>query len=99
MKLKPLENRVVLEPVEEEKTTESGIVLPDTVEKDRPVEGKVVAVGPGKRSEKGERIPMSVKVGDVVLFKNYGPVEFEIDDKMYLVADEDDLIAIIDNKK
>lgn len=95
MKLKPLADRVILEPIEEEKTTESGIVIPDTAEKERPIKGKVVAVGPGKLNDKGERIPMSIKVDDTVLFKKYGPDEFEIDNKTYLVADENDIIAII----
>jgi len=76
--------------------TKSGIVLPDTAEKEKPIRGKVVAVGPGKLSEKGERIPMSVKVGSIVLFKKYGPDEIEIDEKKYLVGDEDDILAIIE---
>ncbi len=95
MDFKPLSNRVFLEPLEEEKTTKSGIVLPDTAEKEKPVKGKVLAVGPGKVSEKGERIAMSVKVGDMVLFKKYGPDEIEIEGKKYLVGDEDDILAII----
>ncbi|RJP43778.1 co-chaperone GroES [Candidatus Parcubacteria bacterium] len=96
MKFKPLSNHVFLEPLEEEKTTKSGIVLPDTAEREKPVRGKVLAVGPGKLNEKGERTPVSVKVGDVVLFKKYGPDEVEIEDKKYLVGDEDDILAIID---
>ncbi|MCP6720311.1 MAG: co-chaperone GroES [Patescibacteria group bacterium] len=96
MNLKPLSNRVLIEPVEEEQKTKSGIVLPDTVEKERPIKGKIIAVGPGKLNDKGERISMSVKVGDVVLFKKYGPDEFELDDKKYLVGDEDDILAVIE---
>ena len=96
MKFQPLSNRVFIEPVEEDKMTKSGIVLPDTAEKEKPIKGKVVAVGPGKLSEKGERIPMSVKVGNIVLFKKYGPDEIEIDEKKYLVGDEDDILAIIE---
>jgi len=95
MNLKPLSNHVFIEPLEEEKTTKSGIVLPDTAEKEKPIRGKVLAIGPGKLNEKGERIPMSVKVGDVVLFKKYGPDEIEIEDKKYLVGDEEDILAII----
>ena len=76
--------------------TKSGIVLPESAEKERPVKGKVLAVGPGKTNEKGERISMSVKVGDVVLFKKYGPDEVELEGKKYLVADEDDILAIIE---
>ncbi|RME57680.1 co-chaperone GroES [Candidatus Parcubacteria bacterium] len=96
MKFKPLSNHVFLEPLEEEKTTKSGIVIPDTADKERPIRGKVLAIGPGKLNEKGERVPMSVKVGDIVLFKKYGPDEIEIDDKKYLVGDEDDILAIIE---
>lgn len=95
MNLKPLANRVILEPIEEQATTKSGIVIPDTAEKEKPVKGKVLATGPGKLNEKGERTPMSVKVDDVVLFKKYGPDEIEVDGKKYLVGDEDDILAII----
>lgn len=95
MDFKPLSNRVFIEPLEEEKTTKSGIVLPDSAEKEKPIKGKVLATGPGKVNEKGERIPMSVKVGDMVLFKKYGPDEIEIEGKKYLVGDEDDILAII----
>lgn len=95
MNFKPLSNRVFIEPLEEEKTTKSGIVLPETAEREKPVRGKIVAVGPGKVNEKGERTPMSVKVGDVVLFKKYGPDEIELDGKKYLVGDEEDILAIV----
>jgi len=96
MNFKPLSNHVFLEPLEEEKTTKSGIVLPDTAEREKPVRGKVLAVGPGKRDANGQVIPMSVKVGDIVLFKKYGPDEIEINKKKYLVGDEDDILAIIE---
>lgn len=96
MDFKPLSNHLFLEPLEEEKTTKGGIVLPDTAEKEKPIKGKVLAVGPGKRSEDGKIQPMDVKVGDVVLFKKYGPDEIEIDGKKYLVGDEDDILAIIE---
>lgn len=95
MNLKPLSNHLILEVLEEEKVTKSGIVLPETAEKEKPTRGKVVAVGPGKM-EKGERVPMSVKVGDAVLFKKYGPDEVELDGKRYLVGDEDDVLAVIE---
>jgi len=95
MELKPLSNHLFLEPLEEEKKTASGIVLPETAEKEKPVKGKVLAVGPGKQNDKGEVRPMAVKVGDVVLFKKYGPDEIEIEGKKYLVGDEDDILAII----
>ena len=96
MQFKPLSNHLFLEPLEEEKTTKSGIVIPDSAEKERPTRGKVVAVGPGKRDEDGDVMPMSVKVGDTVLFKKYGPDEVEFDGKKYLVGDEDDILAIIE---
>ncbi len=97
MNIKPLSNHIFLEPIDEEKTTKSGIVLPETAEKEKPIKGKIIAVGPGKISEKGgQRIPMSVKVGNLVLFKKYGPDEIEIEDKKYLVGDEDDILAILE---
>ncbi len=96
MNFKPLSNRVFIEPLEEEKITKSGIVLPDTAEKEKPVRGKILAIGPGKLNEKGERVPMSVKIGDTVLFKKYGPDEIEIEGKKYLVGDEEDILAILE---
>lgn len=96
MNLKPLSNHLFLEPLEEEKMTKSGIVLPDTSEREKPTRGKVLAIGPGKTNDKGERMPMSVKVGDVVLFKKYGPDEVEMEGKKYLVGDEDDILAVIE---
>lgn len=95
MNLQPLNDRLFLEPMEEVKTTKSGILLPDTMEKEKPVRGKIIAAGPGKLNEKGERVPMSVKVGDMVLFKKYGLDEIEVDDKKYLVGEEADIWAII----
>jgi len=94
--IKPLSNHVFIEPLEEEKATESGIIIPDTADKERPMKGKVIAVGPGKRDERGELIQMSVSVGDMVLFKKYGPDEIEVDGKTYLVGEEDDILAIIE---
>jgi len=97
MKFQPLSNHVFIEPIEEEKTTKSGIVIPDTAEKEKPIKGKVVAVGPGKFDEDGEkRISMAVKIGDTVLFKKYGPDEIEVENKKYLVGDEDDILAILE---
>jgi chaperonin GroES len=95
MQFKPLSNHVFLEPLEEEKVTKTGIVLPDTAEKQKPMQGRVVAVGPGKMNEKGDIVPMAMKIGDVVLFKKYGPDEIELDGKKYLVGDEDDILAIV----
>jgi chaperonin GroES len=96
MNFKPLSNHVFLEPLEEEKTTASGIVLPDSAEKEKPIKGKVIAAGPGKVQENGSTKPMSVKVGDTVLFKKYGPDDIEIEGKKYLVGDEDDILAILE---
>ncbi|MDI6734571.1 MAG: co-chaperone GroES [Patescibacteria group bacterium] len=96
MKFKPLSNHVFIEPLEEEQKTKSGIVLPDTAEREKPIRGKILATGPGKLNDKGERVSISVKVGDIVLFKKYGPDEVELDGKKYLVGDEDDILAIIE---
>lgn len=96
MNIKPLGDRLLIEPAEEEKTTKSGIVLPDTAEKERPIKGKVIATGPGKRNEKGDIVPMNVKVGDTVLFRKYGPDEMEIEGKKYLVGREEDILAILE---
>jgi len=96
MNFKPLSNHLFIEALEEERTTKGGIVLPDTAEKEKPIKGKVLATGPGKRNEKGDVVPMSVKVGDTVLFKKYGPDEIEIDGKKYLVGDEDDILAVLE---
>src|SRR5438128_5993220 len=90
--LKPLEDRVVVKPSEEEETTASGLVIPDTA-KERPQEGQVVAVGPG-RFEDGARIPMDVKVGDKVLYSKYGGTEVKIDGIEYLVLSARDVLAV-----
>ena len=95
MNIKPLSNKLFIEVIEENKTTKSGIVLPENVG-ERPIKGKIFAVGAGKVNDKGEKIPMSVKVGDIVLFKKYGPDEIEIEGKKYLVGDEDDILAILE---
>lgn len=96
MNLKPLSDHIFIEPLDDEKTTESGIVIPETAEKERPMKGRVLAVGPGRLDETGKRVPMGVKVGDTVLFKKYGPDEIEIDGKKYLVGEESDILAIIE---
>ena len=94
--IKPLSDHVFLEAIEGDKVTRSGIVLPDTAEKEKPVRGRVVAVGPGKRNDRGELSPLSLKVGDLVLFKKYGPDEVEIDGSKYLVAEENDILAVLE---
>jgi chaperonin GroES len=95
MKIKPLGDRVLIEPLREEKR-KGGIILPDTVEKERPEKGKIVAVGPGKVDDNGKRISISVKKGDKVLFTKYGPNEIKVDDKEYLIAREEDILAIVE---
>ncbi len=96
MQLKPLNDHVIIEPITEDKITKSGIVLPDTVDKEKPEKGKIVAVGEGKIMENGQRLKMSVKIGDKVMFKKYSPDEVKIDGKEYLVIREEDIIAIIE---
>jgi len=96
MKLKPLGDRVILEPLTEEKKSKGGIILPETVDKERPEKGRVIAVGEGKIDENGKRIKMNVKKGDVVLFTKYGPNEVKIDGKEYLIAKEEDILAILE---
>jgi len=96
MRIKPLGDRVLLEPIREEKK-KGGIILPETIDKERPERGKIIAVGPGRFDEDGhKRIPLNVKKGDKVLFTKYGPNEIKIDDKEYLIAREEDILAIID---
>ncbi|MDO8536723.1 MAG: co-chaperone GroES [bacterium] len=96
MNIKPLGDRVVIEPEGKGGKTKSGIYLPETVDKERPEQGKIIAVGPGKLSDEGKRIPMNVKKGDNVLFTKYGPAEIKVDGKEYLIAHESDIIGILE---
>lgn len=98
MNIKPLADRVVIEIHKDEKgsKTKAGIYLPETVDKERPEQGKVVAVGPGKFSDEGKRIPLNVKRGDIVLFTKYGPNEIKVDGKEYLIAREEDILAVLE---
>lgn len=96
MKLKPLADNIVIKPKEKEEKTESGIFLPDNAGESKPESGEVIAVGPGKRDEKGERIKPEVKKGDKVIFTKYGPNEITIDEVEYLIAKEEDILAIIE---
>ncbi|MCM8819059.1 MAG: co-chaperone GroES [Candidatus Omnitrophica bacterium] len=96
-KIRPLGDRVVVEPLEAEEKTKGGIILPDTA-KEKPQEGKVVAVGKGKVNEKGELVPIEVKVGDKVLYGKYSGTEVNIDDKQYIILREDDILAIVEEK-
>ncbi len=94
MNLKPLGDRLVVEPKEKEQTTASGLVLPETA-KEKPQEGTIVAIGPGRRDDDGNRLPMDVSVGDVVLYAKYGGTEVKIDGKKVLILKESDVLAII----
>lgn len=96
MKIKPLLDHVLIEPIKEEEKTRTGILLPETAEKERPEQGRVIAVGPGKKNKKGEYIPLEVKPNQKVLFTKYGPAEIKVDDKEYLIAKEEDILAILE---
>jgi chaperonin GroES len=91
-KLQPLADRLVVKPIEREEVTKGGIVLPDTV-KEKPQEGEVVAVGPGRLSEDGKRIAMEVKVGDVVIYAKYGGTEIKVDGEEMVILHESDILA------
>jgi len=91
--VKPLEDRVVVKPNTEEERTKGGIVLPDTA-KERPQEGEVIAVGPGKLLENGQRAPMDVKPGDKVIFAKYGGTEVKIEGEEYIILRQSDILAI-----
>jgi chaperonin GroES len=92
VKIQPLADRVVVRPIEREEITRGGIVLPDTI-KERPQEGEVVAVGPGKLAEDGKRVAMDVKVGDIVVYAKYGGTEIKIDDEEMMILRESDILA------
>ena len=94
LKLKPLADRLVVEPIEREEVTASGIYVPETA-KEKPQEGKVVAVGPGRKDEKGNRIPMDVSQDDRVLYAKYAGTEVKLEDKKYLILKESDILAIL----
>lgn len=96
MQIKPLADHILIEPIKEEEKTKTGILLPETAEKERPEQGRVIAVGPGKKNSKGEFIKLEVKEGDKVLFTKYGPNEIKVDEKEYLIAKEEDILAILE---
>ena len=96
MTIKPISDHILIEPIKEEEKTKTGILLPDTAEKERPEQGKVIAVGPGKKDKKGNFIPLGIEVGNKVLFTKYGPAEIKVDDKEYLIAKEEDILAILE---
>ena len=94
--IKPLEDRVVVKPLEAEQTTTSGLVIPDTA-KEKPQEGEVVAVGAGRFNDKGERVPMDVQVGDKVVFSKYGGTELKYGNEEFLVLGTRDILAVIND--
>jgi chaperonin GroES len=98
IKLQPLADRLVVKPIEREEVTKGGIVLPDTI-KERPQEGKVVAVGPGRLTDDGKRVAMDVKVGDTVVYTKYGGTEIKVDDEELMILRESDILAIKKAKK
>lgn len=96
MNIKPLSDHILIEPIKEEEKTKGGIFLPETASKEKSETGKVVAIGPGKKTDDGKIIPLSVKPGDRVLFSKYGPSEIKVEEKEYLIATESDILAIIE---
>ena len=96
MKIRPLSDHILIEPIKEEEKTKTGILLPETAEKEKPEQGKVIAVGPGRKTASGKIVPLSVQPGQKVLFTKYGPNEIKIDDKEYLIAREEDILAILE---
>ncbi len=97
MKLKPLGDRVVVKPLEDEDKTPGGIILPDTA-KEKPMKGEIVAVGPGAMNDKGERIKLDVKKGDIVIYGKYSGTEFKMNNMDYLILRESDILAIVEKK-
>jgi len=96
MQLKPIGDHIVVKPLSKEETSASGIIIPETVDKERPERGEVLAVGPGKQLENGSRSSMDVKPGDKVVFKKYAPDEIKMDKEEYLVIRMDDVMAVIE---
>ena len=95
MKIQPLGDRVLIEPEKDMEVKKGGIIIPDTA-KEKPMQGKIIAVGPGKRDDDGKLIPMNVKKGDLVLLPKYGGTEVKINDKEYQIVREDDILGIIE---
>ncbi|HIW98596.1 MAG TPA: co-chaperone GroES [Candidatus Nesterenkonia stercoripullorum] len=93
--IKPLEDRIVVRPLEAEQTTASGLVIPDTA-KEKPQEGEVVAVGPGRFDDKGNRVPVDVATGDVVIYSKFGGTEVKVSGEEYLVLNARDVLAIVE---
>lgn len=96
VKIKPLGDRVLLEPITESEKTKAGIYLPDTASKERPEQGRVIAVGEGRTLDSGKAVPVKVRKGQKVLFTKYGPNEIKVGGKEYLIAKEEDILAVIE---
>jgi len=96
MKIIPLNDHILIEPLKTEEKTKGGILIPESVEKERPEQGKIIAVGSGKKNDEGKVIPLGVKAGQKVLFRKYGPDEIKVENKEYLIAIEEDILAIIE---
>jgi chaperonin GroES len=96
MKIRPLQDRIIVERVEEETKTAGGIIIPDTVSKEKPQEGKVIAAGKGKVTPEGKVLPLDVKKGDRVLFGKYAGSEIKVDGKEYLIMREDDILGVVE---
>lgn len=96
MNLKPLHSNVIIKPVADETVTKLGIILPDTINKEKPEKGEVVAIGAGRLLDNGQLAPMSVKVGDKVMFRKYSPDEIKVDGQDYLIIKEQDIMLIIE---
>lgn len=94
--LRPLGDRVIVKTAAKEEMSKAGIILPDTVDKERPEQGEVIAVGPGKVLDNGQTAPVALKVGDKIVFKKYGPDEVKIDKEEYLIISESDVMAVIE---
>ena len=95
MKIRPLNDRILVQRLEEEKQTAGGIIIPDSA-KEKPAEGKVIAVGPGKLNDAGERVALQVKEGDAVLFSKYGGTDVKLDGEDYLIMREDDVLGVVE---
>ena len=95
MNIKPLHDHVIVKAITEDEVTKSGIILPDTIDKEKPEKGEVIAIGDGKLLENGQRAQMSVKIGDKVMFKKYSPDEIKVEGEEFLVISESDIIAIL----
>jgi len=95
MKLRPLSDRIVIKPIDREAKTASGIILPESA-REKPQEGEVIAVGPGARNDKGDHMPLDIKVGDIVLYAKYAGTEVKLDDKKHLILRESDILAVVD---